>query len=918
MATLFGRELEVETLSALIGSVHERGAALVVRGEAGMGKSALLAEAKRYAEGRGSRVLATVGIQAEAALPFAGLHQLLRPVLFQADGLPGPQRGALRIAFGMDAGEVPDLFLVGLATLNLLGEAAVQAPLLLLIDDSQWLDRPTSDVLAFVARRLEADPVVMLVVARDGHACSLVRSVLPEVRLGALAPAAAAALLDARAPGLARAVRDRVLHEAAGNPLALTELPAALEAAGLEDGVRVPPQLPLTERLERTFTARLVGLPEATRTLLLVAAASEGGRVDEILSATSALAGRPVAMEDVSPALVMGLVEASGVDLRFAHPLMRSSIYQTAYPVERQAAHAALADVLVDDPDRRVWHRAAAVLGPDEDVAAEFDAAAERAQRRGALAVAAAALERAAEFSTDSAEVGRRLLQAASLRFDLGQHDEGAQLLREAERQDLRPRDVLWLSWYRELFVGTSWSGSEQARAFADVADQMRSTGDPKRALDALQTVALRCYWSNPDGETQDILIAAAERVPTSESDPKLVNVLALIGPEQRGAVVLDRIARLPLGVEHDPAAAFLLGDAASAVGDYERSTRFLEAAVAGLRAQGRLGLLAQALVSQAWTAAISGNWNLGRRAAEEAGRLAQETAQPLYMVVGNLAAAVIAAYRGETETAETLAAGGEQVLLPIGARTMLSLVEYPRGVAALADGRHADAFEHLRRIFDPTDAVYHPFVQAWALVDLLDAAVHAGRLGEVAPLVRPLEALAERTGSPLLRVGLRFARPLLAPDGTAESDAEDLFRAGLDANHDVWPFRHARLQLVYGEWLRRQRRVADSRPLLRFARDAFDALGAVPWGERARQELRAAGEASRNHTPEAWDALSPQELQIAQMAADGMTNKEIGEQLYLSHRTVGSHLYRVFPKLGITARSQLRVALHGAGRRPS
>jgi ATP/maltotriose-dependent transcriptional regulator MalT len=311
-------------------------------------------------------------------------------------------------------------------------------------------------------------------------------------------------------------------------------------------------------------------------------------------------------------------------------------------------------------------------------------------------------------------------------------------------------------------------------------------------------------------------------------------------------------------------------------------------------------------LITQAWTAIHRGRWRVAASAAKEGKSLAHETAQSLWVTVAELTEATIAAYQGDADTAVTLAAKGEQMLLSLGANQMLALVQIPRGVAALGMGRPAEAYEHLRRIFDPADAAFQRQARSWAVIDLVEAALHSGVLEEIRALVGELESLVERMGSSLLRTALSYANPLLATD----ERAEEQFTASLGPHLADWPFARARLELAFGVWLRRQRRVADSRAPLRSARDAFDALGAAPWSERARQELRASGETSRIRAPLLSDTLSPQELQIAQMAADGMTNKEIGRQLFLSHRTVGSHLYRIFPKLGITARSQLRGAL--------
>jgi DNA-binding CsgD family transcriptional regulator len=320
--------------------------------------------------------------------------------------------------------------------------------------------------------------------------------------------------------------------------------------------------------------------------------------------------------------------------------------------------------------------------------------------------------------------------------------------------------------------------------------------------------------------------------------------------------------------------------------------------AIAGLRAQGRVSKLTQALVSQAWASVFLGAWDLGLHAAEEAAGLAEETRQPRLAVAARLAGASLRALRGE-EGADAAADDAERVLLPMGASPLLSLAQLTRGVGAIGEGRHADAYAALRRIYEPLDVAHHRFIGWWAFVDLIDAAIHSERHAEAHALAARFEPLLEQTGAPLLAAGLTYARAVL-------SDDEALFTVPVEG----YPLIRARLLLAYGAWLRRRRRLADSRAPLRAAREAFDALGAVRWGERARQELRASGETSRRRTPDAWDELTPQELQIAQMAAAGLTNREIGERLYLSHRTIGSHLYRIFPKLGVSSRAELRDAV--------
>jgi DNA-binding CsgD family transcriptional regulator len=924
---LYGRARELRLLDDLVGRINDHGAALVVRGEAGIGKSALLAEASMRARARGLRCLTIIGAPSETHVPFAGLHQLLWPILSAVPDLPDlpePPRDALLAAFGLVAAPAPpDFFLVALATLELLAGVAARAPLLVVVDDAHWLDRSSQDVLTFVARRLEAEPIILLLALRDDFETVVADAALPLYQVEGLDEASAGALLDAHAPGLAPVIRARILSEAMGNPLALVELPEALEAhlddrtdsAPLPSVPSMPSALPLTTRLERTFAVRLTELPDAVRTLLLVAAADSDGNpataLSEIVAAGALLSGAELTSEVLVPAVHVRLVALDDQRLQFRHPLVRSAVYQAASAAQRRAVHAALATVLASQPDRSIWHLAASREGPDETVAVELEAAADRARHRGDLAVASAALERAAQLTSDPGRRSDDLLRAAEIAFELGRRAVGLRLLYAVEPLALGPRERTRLAWLTELYEERSaWSGAALVSSFIAIADQARGDGDVSLALSALLTIALRCWFSNPDEQLRSAVVAAAERIDVPERDPEVLTILALAAPMEQGAHVLEQLRHLPAEGSIDPATTLLLCSAASAVGDYHLAARWLVVAVAGLRARGQLGLLAQALVTQAWAAFYLGNWTVAIPAAEEASRLAEETGQIRWTATAHLAKGALAACRGEVRLAEALAAGAERVFLPMAANPMLALVQVVRSLAALCDGRYALAYECLRRIFDPVDVAYHPMVRCWVIGDLAEAAIHSGHQDEACALAEELEQLAAQTRSPLLLAGLTCARPLLAADATT---AAARFQAGLAASLTEWPLHGARLQLAYGTWLRRQRQVAEARMHLRTAMEAFDALGAIPWGEMARTELRAAGETRRSRTPATSDVLSPQELQIAQLAAEGLSNRAIGQQLYLSHRTVGWHLYRIFPKLGITARAELHAALHAA-----
>jgi DNA-binding CsgD family transcriptional regulator len=908
MDVLIGRDREFEALEQLIDHISEGGAALLINGAAGIGKSALLMAARESAREHGMRDLYAIGVQSETHLPFAGLHQLLRPTLDDAADLPDPQRDALLAAFGMaPAAQTPDLFLIALAVLNLLSSAAAQTPLLVVVDDAHWLDRSSCNVLAFVARRLESDPILLLCALRDGFSSVLADAELAQLHLEGLDEPAAATLLDAQASALDPAVRTRILENAAGYPLALIELPKTLRAGGYDGDEPLPSWFPLTERLERAFHVRAAELPVATRRLLLAAATNESGVLAEILSAAVMLAeGAPLSEKDLDPAIQAGLVEFDGDFIRFRHPLMRSALYQAVSTVQRRAAHAALAAVLADQPDRAIWHRVAAVAGRDEQVASDLVGVADRAMRQGALAVAVTALERAARLTNDPVQQGAWLLQAIGWANDID-IELASRLVREVERIDLSPQQREEALWLHEVIVeeGRQWTGATRVRPRVEMAERARLEGDVERALDHLWQIALRCFWANPDQETRELVVSVAERLEVPDTHPKLVAILACAAPIERGATVLERLSRLPMH-GGDPAAAGLYSYAAVAVGAFDRAAKFLSPAIDLLRIWGQLGVVSQLLVVHALASRYTGNWQVATPAADEAARLAWETRQALWGAAAQAIGAAVDGLRGETARAEAIASEADGAIRTISANPMLSLVQVARGVAALTAGRHNEAFEQLWRVFDSTDIAYHPVVRCWAVADLVEAAIHSGHLEQARVLAQEMESLASQSPFPVLLAGLQYVRPLLARD----DEAEALFLAGLEADLTDLVLTRERLQLAYGGWLRRHRRIIESRTWLRMARDSLDALCAAPWADRARRELRASGETSHHHDPGARDGLTPQELQIALMAAEGLSNREIGQRLYLSHRTVEFHLYRIFPKLGIASRGELSAAL--------
>jgi DNA-binding CsgD family transcriptional regulator len=871
------RESERARLAALVDGVGERGGALVVRGEAGIGKSALLAEIRAG----GLRVLTATGVAAEQHLTFAGLHQLLFPLRKSFDGLPAAQGEALRTALGLADGPRPEIYLVGMAVLNLLAEAAADRPVLLVVDDAHWLDAASQDVLTFVARRLESEPIAFVAAIRDGEASRLDTAGLPTLNLAPLSAEASLELLGEVAPALDSAAKSRVVAAAAGNPLALRELSRG-DVGGLE----------------LTFAARVRVLPAATRTVLLVAALNDSSALSDALCAANA------DLVALTPAVEAGLIVVGSDTLTFRHPLMRSAVVKDAAPSARQAAHKALAGA-IDEPDRRAWHRASAATGPDETVARELEQSAQRAEHRGGVHAAVASFERAAQLSESAELRAVRLLKAASLAVETGRRELVDRLLADASRLDLTENQRAVVSWLPTSFDDGLRDGLSGPGELADLAVSVLADDRLDLAMGILWGAAMRCFWVEPGPADRRRLIRAADRMPLDRHDPRLVAINAYVTPFERGESVLADLAVLA-GQVRDPQVDRFLGSAAMQVGAFDLSARFSAAAQPGLRTQGRLAFLARAVGVQAWSCVRLGDLATALSAAEEGERLAVETAQPYIHGLSVAVQAEIAALRGDYPRSEELCVAAERIGLAAGARPVLATVQLARGIAALGEGRHADAFANLMRLNDSADPAYQMALRCYVIAELTEAAVRCDQLGPLEELLREFEIYAARTPSPALHIGLRHARAVLAPD----DEAEKLFRAALDA--DPWPLERGRIHLAFGEWLRRQRRPADSRPQLRAARETFEALGVTAWAERARNELRAAGEASPDQAADAVGELTPHELTIARLAASGLTNREIGQQLYLSHRTVSTHLHRIFPKLGISSRGELRDVLGG------
>ena len=885
---LIGRGGELDLLAAIVDDLRQgKGRAVVVRGAPGVGKSALLAAARARAASAGSRVLSCAGVRSETHLPFAGLLQLLHPVIAAVDRLGTSGATALLGVLGRREVTAVEPLVLATAVVDLIEEVAGDRPLLLLADDVQWLDRSSVDVLSFLARRLGGEPVGLIAAVGDDLLAPAELPELPELRLEPLSRPDAEALLTARFPDLPPDVHKRVLDEADGNPLALLELPPAIEAAGpLPPGV--PRVLPLTARLERVFAGRAGDLSPGAWAALLTAALDDGDQIGEILTAASAVHGGPVTMADLGLIVRAGLmdVDESKLSLRFRHPLVRSAVHQKAGIADRHAVHAALADLFAGNPDRSVCHRAACCVAPDEKVAQALEEAAHRARARGALATA---LQRAVPLTPDPGRAGSRLLLAADVEFESGRDAAALRLVDEAGKHPLSVADQNRVRWLREDYGTDGWTGADKVYLLTDTAEQLWRDGDADRALDVLVSIGLRCYWTAADPSASARVTAVTERIGDRADDVRVPAILALSAPVRHGADARIRLRRVAERQRLSARDGCLLAAAATAVGDAPLADRVLAGVVTALRTEGRAGRLTEALVEQAWAGALIGTGARALPAAREAARAADLVGRPRWGAAADAAHAICLARAGDVIGSTTLADRAEEYLVSTGAAPMLALVMLARGAASLAAGRPAEALSHLLRISDRSDIAHHPNIREWALVDLVEAAVLCNRPHAVSEVVASLSAEVAVSGSPMLRAGLAYARGVL--DQNFDSALDDPCLIG-------WPLTRARLLLAAGTWLRRQRRAAAARDALAAAEKIFTSLGARAFVVQLDARPRRAGD------------LTAQERQVAELAAAGLTNREIGDRLFLSPRTVSTHLYRVFPKLGIASRADLAAAL--------
>jgi DNA-binding CsgD family transcriptional regulator/tetratricopeptide (TPR) repeat protein len=908
VAVIVGRSTELADLTGAVtdAATGGTGTAVAIEGDPGIGKSTLLREAANVARAQGLLVLQTTGVETETELPFSGLHQLLSPLIAHTSSLPTPQWTALMSAFGVEVTGPPQPFLVALAALNVLSGVAERQPLLVAVDDIQWLDRQTNDALTFIARRVTSEPLVMLAAIRTGYDEAYLTACQRRIPLGALEDGASRQLLDIHGDGLTPAERRQVLDHAQGNPLALTELPAVMHGAGSVREAMADGSVPLSERLERAFAARLVEQAPSTVDTLLIAATDSECDLGEILAGASVMAQSPISTEALAPAVTAALVHLEPTGLTFRHPLVRSAVLQREPLHRRQQAHAALADVLVDDAYRRTWHRAQSIVGRDDAVADALYDNHTVSLQRGSVTTAIAALERSAELTTDSATRGRRLLLAAEHAFGLGRADIVDRLLAAASRTELSDLDRTRQEWLREIFNDGIPGDPARVLELCQNARKAASANDFDLALNLLLGASLRCWWADAGQEACRQVVTVANELPNACRDSRYIATLATAAPIRQVQTVDRLLSQFVVETLSDPDELRLLGQAAHAIGDPARGVEFLDRAETKMREQGRVGLLGQVLTMGAYDHLALGDLQRAVTALTEAQRIAEETGQPIWNAGSLSVNAVAFGLRGDVDRALAMSAEAEQRAYGRRLTNLLAVVQLARGCAFVGIGHHTEGYLALSRLFDSADPAFHEAERFHGIMDYAEAAARTGHLDEAFAVIADLEGLAETCSSPLLHNQLLHARAVLADD----DHAEQLYTSALSADLIRWPWVKARLELAFGSWLRRRRRVAESRHALRSALTTFDVIGASTWAAQARTELRAAGERIAYDPKAVHNLLSPQELQIARLVAEGLSNKEIGERLYLSPRTISSHLYRIFPKLDISSRAQMAARL--------
>jgi DNA-binding CsgD family transcriptional regulator len=909
---LLGRRSECETLDRLLRNVRSgQSQVLILRGEAGIGKTALLEYV--VARASGCHVVRAAGVESEMELPFAGLHQLCAPLLDGLDGLPGPQQDALRVGFGFQGGATPDQFFVALAVLSLLAQAAEARPLVCVIDDAQWLDRGSAQALAFVARRLLAERIAMVFAVREpNHADEL--DGFPELVVEGIADGDARALLASALPGiLDERIRDRIVAETRGNPLALLELPLGSTPAELGGGFGLPDAIPLANRIERSFLRRFESLPPESQQRVLTAAAEPVGDVTLLWRAAERLG---IGAEAVAPAQAAELI-ALGARVRFRHPLVRSAVYRAAPVHERQEVHRALAEATDPeaDPDRRAWHHAHAAAGLDEAVAEELERSADRAQRRGGVAAAAAFLARAAALTPDPRRRGARALAAAQGKLQAGSREAGEELLATAELSPLDELQRARLQRMRAQIAFVFSRGSDAPPLLLDAARRLEAL-DPALARETyLEALGAAMYAGRADADSGVLEVAEAGRAAPAAPQPPRSLDLVLDGLARRctegpgAGMPALRLALQAYRFEaldgHAEIMRWLLltpivqSMTVFELWDDDAFHALADRAVRLARDSGALALLPVALVYRSGVHLFAGEFAAAESLVQEVDAIAAATGNAGLMY----ARLLLGAWRGvEAPAMELIDAGLENATARSEGRVP-AMAGYASAILNNGLGRYEAAVDSAKRGSDDGDFGY----SAASLPELVEAASRSGKPEIAAAALPRLEERTRAAGTDWALGVLARARALMSEGEEADAHYREAIERLERTRIRV---ELARAHLLYGEWLRRAGRRVNAREQLRIAHEMLSRAGAEAFAERARRELRATGETALRLTVETRDMLTPQEAQVAQLAQKGQTNPEIGAELFISPRTVEYHLHKVFSKLGIRSRKELPGAL--------
>ena len=901
---LVGREAEQRRLDALLDNARaEQSAVLVLRGAPGIGKTALLEYAQ--AQATDMKVLRCVGIEAEHELPFAGIHQLVRPHLDLVDRLPGPQAAALESAFGLSATGVEDRFLISLGVLSLLAEAGEEAPILCCVDDAQWLDDPSAEALLFVARRLEAERIAMLVGVREGEVRRFDAPGVPELELGTLGEQDAEALLTERLEDRASPeVVATLLRNAAGNPLALLELPAALSPDQLHGAEPILGPPPVRPAVEESFRTRFKALSESARRMLLLAAADEVGDLPAIQDAAKQLGLDKSALAEAERS---GLVRVNG-SVEFRHPLVRSAVYRSARRDERKAAHEALAAAVADQA-RSAWHRALVADSADEGIASELEAAGMQALMRGAQATASAAFERAAELSVDSGRRGHRLALAAQSSLDAGRPDAALALVERARTFVTDPIDSVALNMV--VAMNTGRRGSP-----VDGYALLRNTGlavaaaDPDVGSEMLMWAVLAAMQGGWSGDRVDEVLPELERIGASGDVARFARAFLHGAAALRagdGTTAHDHFATAR-GLStsfNEGRPQILRAFVCGLTGDYPEVRRVTLESIANQRARGSVSNFVAAFPLLTIAELYEGRLAAALAAIDEGMDIAERFGWENDTIGCIALQAHIAAQQGREEDCRRLADDAMRRSLAKGLgwaalHARLALAELELGV-----GNLREALVHYDQL-DPHDLI--PALPV-STPEIMDAALRLDDPERARAALEHFENWAPVSDAPLMKGLLARCRAVIAENG---DEAERLFEEALEHHGRAGlAYQVARTRLAYGEWLRRERRKIDARAQLRTALDTFEGLGTKHWAERARGELKATGETARKRDVSTLDDLTPQELRIAQLVAGGATNRDVAAQLFVSPKTVEYHLRKVFLKVGVNSRVELaRVPL--------